>query len=155
MSFQGKEIFTVRVEGAGRYPSLPLLRKFTIIILFLSPWCPAGKVSDSIAKLRAEVMTKLNAHMASESLTTNGEGSAVSLWLWIVGDSMHDTHASPRCPHFLVAYLVVCNRRPQPLGGGGVGRGGRGSRSKEKQKKAEDGWQVTAARPGFHMTMQM
>ena len=34
-------------------------------------------MSDSIAKLRAEVMTKLNAHIASESLTANGEGKAV------------------------------------------------------------------------------
>ena len=88
VSFQGKELFTVRVEGAGRDPTAPpslLLLMIRAVVPYLVVWYPAGKISDSIVKLRAEVMTKLNAYMASESLTINGEGKIQLLFFLRAG----------------------------------------------------------------------
>ena len=38
-----------------------------------TPYLPAGKASDAIAKLRADIMTQLNAYMATNALNS-GEG---------------------------------------------------------------------------------
>lgn len=124
ISFQGKEILSVQINGGGtpeaRLHLLWLEHTLHVHHLKVLLLC-TGKVSDSVARLRTEVMTKLNAYMASNSLTANGEGVCCNCPAWVhaVRQVHIDFNGMHACKHSHCV-CMMCACRPQSTGGGGV-----------------------------------